>query len=209
MRLHVHPDNPPRRKLEQVADIVREGGTMIYPTDTVYALGCAIGQQGAVEKICRLRGLDPAKANLSIICRDLSQLSDYAAQLNNSLFREVKRLFPGPYTVILEGNNTLPKIFRNKKRTIGLRVPDHPVTDMLVELLGQPILTTSLKWDTDDPANDISEYPTDIDDIVERYEREVDVIVDSGNGGATPSTVLDATSGQLELVREGKGEWPG
>lgn len=207
MRLHVHPDNPPRRKLEQVADLLRDGGTMIYPTDTVYALGCAIGQQGAVEEICRLRGLDPAKANLSIICRDLSQLSDYAAQLNNSLFREIKRLFPGPYTVILQGNNTLPKIFRNKKRTIGLRVPDHPVTDMLVELLGQPILTTSLKWDADGPADDFSEYPTDIEDIVDRYEREVDVIVDSGNGGDTPSTVLDATSGELELVRAGKGAW--
>ena len=207
MRLNVHPDNPPRRKLEQVAEILRGGGTMIYPTDTVYALGCAIGQQDAVERICRLRGLDPAKANLSIICRDLSQLSDYAAQLNNSLFREIKRIFPGPYTVILEGNNTLPKIFRNKKRTIGLRVPDHPVTDMLVELLGQPILTTSLKWDGDDPANDVNEYPTDIEDIVDRYEGEVDVIVDSGNGGATPSTVLDATSGQLELVRAGKGPW--
>lgn len=207
MRLNVHPDNPPRRKLEQVAEILRDGGTMIYPTDTVYALGCAIGQQNAVEKICRLRGLDPAKANLSIICRDLSQLSDYAAQLNNSLFREIKRIFPGPYTVILEGNNTLPKIFRNKKRTIGLRVPDHPVTDMLVELLGQPILTTSLKWDGDDPVDDLSEYPTDIEDIVEMYDGKVDVIVDSGNGAATPSTVLDATSGELELVRAGKGAW--
>ena len=207
MRLNVHPDNPPRRKLEQVAAILRDGGTMIYPTDTVYALGCAIGQQGAVERICRLRGLDPAKANLSIICRDLSQLSDYAAQLDNRLFREIKRLFPGPYTVILKGNNALPKIFRNKKRTIGLRVPDHPVTDVLVELLGQPILTTSLKWDGGAPAGGSGEYPTDIEDIVERYDREVDVIVDSGSGGDTPSTVLDATSGTLELVRAGKGPW--
>ena len=205
MRLHVHPDNPPRRKLQQVVDVLRDGGTMIYPTDTVYALGCAIGEQRAVERICRLRGLDPAKANLSIICRDLSQLSDYAAQLDNSLFRELKRIFPGPYTVILPGTNRLPKIFKNRKKTIGIRVPDHPVTDQLVELLGEPILTASLKWDDD--ADELTEYPTDIEDIVERYEREVDVIIDSGDGGAAPSTVLDATSGQLELVRAGKGEW--
>jgi len=178
---------------------------MIYPTDTVYALGCAIGQQGAVEKICRLRGLDPAKANLSIICNDLSQLSDYAAQFDNHIFRELKRLFPGPYTVILNGTNRLPKIFKNKKKTIGIRIPDSEVTRNLVDLLGEPILTTSLKWDDD--ADLITEYPTDIEDIVDQYERQVDVIIDSGNGGNTPSTVLDATSGTLELVREGKGEF--
>ena len=178
---------------------------MIYPTDTVYALGCAIGQQGAVEKICRLRGLDPAKANLSIICNDLSQLSDYAAQFDNHLFRELKRLFPGPYTVILNGTNRLPKIFKNKKKTIGIRVPDSEVTRMLVDLLGEPILTASLKWD--DEADEVTEYPTDIDEIVEEYGRRVDVIIDSGNGGNTPSTVLDATSGELVLVRAGKGEF--
>ena len=205
MRLHVHPDNPPARKLQQAVDILRDGGTMIYPTDTVYALGCAIGQQGAVEKICRLRGLDPAKANLSIICNDLSQLSDYAAQFDNHLFRELKRLFPGPYTVILNGTNRLPKIFKNKKKTIGIRVPDSEVTRMLVDLLGEPILTASLKWD--DEADEVTEYPTDIDEIVEEYGRRVDVIVDSGNGGNTPSTVLDATSGELVLVRAGKGEF--
>ena len=205
MRLHVHPDNPPARKLQQAVDILRDGGTMIYPTDTVYALGCAIGQQGAVEKICRLRGLDPAKANLSIICNDLSQLSDYAAQFDNHLFRELKRLFPGPYTVILNGTNRLPKIFKNKKKTIGIRVPDSEVTRMLVDLLGEPILTASLKWD--DEADEVTEYPTDIDEIVEEYGRRVDVIIDSGNGGNTPSTVLDATSGELVLVRAGKGEF--
>jgi len=206
MRLQVHPDNPPERKLRQAVEVIRSGGTMIYPTDTVYALGCAIGQQKAVEKICRLRGLDPAKANLSIICNDLSQLSDYAAQLNNSLFRELKRIFPGPYTVILKGNSNLPKIFKNRKKTIGIRVPDHEVTRTLVDLLGEPILTASLKWD-DDQDDDISEYPTDIEDIVEHYERQVDVIVDAGAGGAAPSTVLDGTSGELELIRSGKGEW--
>ena len=204
MRLHVHPDNPPQRKVQQAVDLLREGGVIIYPTDTVYAIGCAISQRRAVERVCRLRGLDPAKANLSIICNDLSQLSDYAAQLDNSLFRELKRLLPGPYTVILEGNKRLPKVFQNKKRTIGLRVPHHPVTSMLVELLGEPLLTASLKWDDSD-----TEYPTDIDDIVERYEREVDAIIDSGAGGSTPSTVLDATGGGgIELVRQGKGEWP-
>lgn len=203
MRLTIHPDNPPARKIDQAVDILRGGGTVIYPTDTVYAIGCAIGQQRAVEKICRLRGLNPAKANLSIICRDLSQLSDYAAQLDNSLFRELKRLFPGPYTVILKGNRQLPKVFKNKKQTIGIRVPDSPTTQMLVDGLGEPILTTSVKWD-----DEISEYPTDIEDIVDQYGSEVDVILDAGAGEATPSTVLDATSGQLELVREGKGPWP-
>lgn len=204
MRLTIHPDNPPARKLSQAVDILRDGGTVIYPTDTVYAIGCAIGQQGAVEKICRLRGLNPAKANLSIICRDLSQLSDYAAQVDNSLFRELKRLFPGPYTVILKGNKRLPKIFKNKKQTIGIRVPASPTTDMLVEMLGEPILTTSVRWDDDG----ISDYPTDVDEIAERYERDVDVVLDAGAGGNTPSTVLDATGGELELIREGKGAWP-
>ena len=200
MRLLIHPANPPARKVEQAVQVIRQGGTIIYPTDTVYAIGCAIGQQKAVERICRLRGLNPAKANLSIICNDLSQLSDYAGQLDNSIFRELKRLFPGPYTVILNGNNRLPKIFKNRKKTIGIRVPDSEVTHALVDILGEPILTASLKWD-----DDVSEYPTDIDDIVDEYAKQVDVIIDSGAGGNTPSTVLDATSGQLELVREGKG----
>ena len=203
MRLLIHPANPPARKVEQAVQVIRQGGTIIYPTDTVYAIGCAIGQQAAVEKICRLRGLDPAKANLSIICRDLSQLSDYAAQIDNSLFRQLKQLFPGPYTVILKGNKQLPKVFKNKKQTIGIRVPDSPTTAMIVASLGEPILTTSLKWD-----GDVSEYPTDIEDIAERYEREVDLILDAGAGGDTPSTVLDATAGSLALVRQGKGPWP-
>ena len=202
MRLHVHPENPPRRKLEQAVEIIRKGGIMIYPTDTVYAIGCAIGQHGAVDKICRLRGLNPTKANLSIICNDLSQLSNYASQLDNHIFRELKRIFPGPYTVILNGNKNLPKIFKNKKQTIGIRVPDNEVTRTLVELLGEPILTASLKWDDDE-----IEYPTDIEDIVDRYEREVDVIIDAGSGGNMPSTILDATEGELKLIREGKGEW--
>ncbi len=203
MRLLIHPDNPPQRKIDQAVEVIRSGGIAIYPTDTVYALGCAIGSQDAVQKICRLRGLDPAKANLSIICRDLSQLSDYAAQLDNSLFRDLKRLFPGPYTVILQGTKQLPKIFKNKKSTIGIRVPDNEVIRMLVDGLGEPILTTSLKWD-----DDVAEYPTNLDDIVDRYANEVDVIIDAGSGGNTPSTVLDGTSGQLELVRAGLGEWP-
>ncbi len=203
MRLTIHPDNPPQRKIDQAVEIIRSGGIAIYPTDTVYALGCTIGDQGAVQKICRLRGLDPAKANLSIICRDLSQLSDYAAQLDNSLFRDLKRIFPGPYTVILQGTKQLPKIFKNKKSTIGIRVPQSETIRMLVEGLGEPILTTSLKWD-----DEVVEYPTDIEDIVDRYASDVDVILDAGAGGNVPSTVLDGTSGQLELIRAGLGEWP-
>lgn len=203
MRLTIHPDNPPARKIGQAVEIIRDGGTVIYPTDTVYAIGCAIGQQKAVERICRLRGLNPAKANLSIICRDLSQLSDYAAQLPNSLFREVNRLFPGPYTVILKGNKQLPKIFKNRKQTIGIRVPDSPTTRLLVEGLGEPILTTSVRWN-----DEISAYPTNIEDIVGHYGKDVDVILDAGAGANTPSTVLDGTSGELMLVREGRGRWP-
>ena len=203
MRLNIHPDNPPQRKIDQAVEIIRGGGIAIYPTDTVYALGCAIGSADAVTKICRLRGLDPAKANLSIICRDLSQLSDYAAQLDNHLFRELNRLFPGPYTVILKGTKQLPKVFKNKKQTIGIRVPNSNITSLLVAGLGEPLLTASLKWD-----DEVTEYPTDIDEIVERYEREVDVVIDAGPGGNTPSTVLDATGGELELVRAGLGVWP-
>ena len=202
-RLSIHPDNPQARKLEQAVEKLQKGGIMIYPTDTVYAIGCAISQQSAVERICRLRGLDPSKANLSFICRDLSELSEYAAQLDNHIFRELKRLFPGPYTVILEGNKRLPKIFKNKKSTIGIRVPDSKITNMLVEMLGEPLLTASLKWDDDE----VNEYPTDIEDIVDRYENEVDVIIDAGSCGSVPSTVLDATGGELSLIRAGLGEW--
>ena len=202
MRLHVHPDNPPRRKLEQAVAELKRGGIIVYPTDTVYAIGCAISERGAVERVCKLRGLDPRKANLSMVCRDLSQLSDYAAQLDNHVFRELKRLLPGPYTFILAGNKNVPKVFHNKKRTIGLRVPDNEVVRILIQLLGEPMLTASLKNEDDDS------YPTDIEDIVERFDREVDVIIDSGAGGNMPSTVVDVTSGSFELVREGKGEWP-
>lgn len=202
MRLRVHPDNPQERLLRQAVEVVKTGGVMIYPTDTVYAIGCAIGDQKAVEKICKLRGLNPKKANLSIICNDISQLSDYVIQLDNYMFRELKRIFPGPYTVILKGNKNLPKIFKNNKKTIGIRIPDNPITKKLVDLFGQPILTASLKWE-----DDIIEYPTDIEEIVDYYERQVDVIIDSGYGGNTPSTVLDGTDSDLTLIRLGKGEW--
>ncbi len=202
MRLHVHPDNPPARKLQQAADILKNGGTAIYPTDTIYAIGCAIGRQDAVEKICRLRGLKPENANLSIICSGISQLSDYAAQLDSHLFREMKRRLPGPYTFILNGTNRLPKIFKNKKRTIGIRIPDHAVPIGLVEMLGEPILTASLKID-----DGIAEYPTDIEDIVSAYEKQVDVIIDSGNGGNVPSTIIDCTDNELTVARQGLGAW--
>ena len=174
---------------------------IIYPTDTVYAMGCDIFQQKAVEKLCRIKGIKPAKANLSIICNDLSHLSEYAKQLDNSVFKLMKQLLPGPYTFILRASSLVPKILHRNKKTIGIRVPDNKIVQMIVSELGNPIITASLKSD-----DDILEYPTDPIDIKEQFSKDIDLIIDGGYGNAEASTVLDATTNEVVVVREGMGE---
>ena len=189
------------RKIQYVVDCLREDGVVIYPTDTVYAMGCNIRSKKALERICKLKGIKPEKSNLSMICRDLSEISEYTVQIDNSLFRTLKKALPGAYTFILKANSNVPKLFKNNKRTIGVRVPDNNIVQTIIAELGNPILTTSLKID-----DDIQEYPTDPFDIHESYKKIVDMIVDGGIGGLIPSTVIDCTGNEPEIVREGVGD---
>jgi tRNA threonylcarbamoyl adenosine modification protein (Sua5/YciO/YrdC/YwlC family) len=201
MFLKVNQDNPEGRKIKQAADILRKGGVIIYPTDTVYALGCDIFQQKAVDKICHLRGLNPQKARLSFICKDIAEVSEYSQQIDNQVFKMLKRNLPGPFTFVMKSGNKLPKILKNKKKTIGVRVPDNNIVQALIEELGRPMLTSSLKSD-----DEILEYFTDPIDIYEDFKKRVDLVIDGGIGGNVPSTVVDCTGDDFEILREGAGE---
>lgn len=203
MLLEIHPKDPEARKIKKVVETIRNGGVIIYPTDTVYGIGCDIMSKSAVEKVCSIRRLDPEKAMLSIICSDMSQISEYTAQLDNTLFRLLKQHLPGPYTFVLKANNEVPKLFKNRKKTIGIRIPDHPIVKAIVEELGHPILTTSLKSD-----DEILEYHTNPLDFYQEFEHQVDIIIDAGNCGNTPSTLIDCSKGEPELIRPGAGVWP-
>lgn len=201
MLLKINPDNPEGRKIRQVVEHLKEGGVIIYPTDTVYALGCDIENQKAIDRICKLRDLDPKKANLAMICEDISQVSNYTQQIDNSTFRMLKKNLPGPFTFILPAANNVPKLFKNRKKTIGVRIPEHNVTAAIVQALGRPIMTTSLKSD-----DEILEYFTDPADIYEDFKKLVDVVIDSGPGGNVPSTVIDCTEAEPTILREGAAD---
>ena len=201
MVLTIHPENPDARKIAQVAETLRKGGIIIYPTDTVYGIGCDFANQKAVERVCQLRGLDPKKARLSFICNDIAQISQYTAQINNDIFRLMKRCLPGPFTFVLPSSNDVPKLFKNKKRTVGVRIPDNKIVQAIVAELGHPILTTSLRND-----DEITEYFTDPIDISEDFRNQVDIVIDGGIGRNVPSTVVDCTSGSPEVIRQGAGE---
>ncbi|AEI51766.1 L-threonylcarbamoyladenylate synthase [Runella slithyformis] len=198
--IHIHPQTPEPRKIQQVVSSLRDGGIVIYPTDTVYALGCDIHNARAVERIARIKGIKPHKNDFSFICHDLSHISDYA-RVSNAAFKVMKRLLPGPFTFILEANNKVPKVLANRK-TVGIRVPDHPITRLIVFELDHPIITTSIKDD-----DEFMEYPTDPDIIFERFQHQVDIVIDGGFGGLIPSTVIDATDDHFEIIREGAGEF--
>lgn len=204
MLIEIHPVNPEPRKIKQAADILRSGGVVIYPTDTVYGIGCDIFNHDAVERVCRVRRLDPDKAMLSLICKDISQVAEYAWQIENDIFRMMKKNLPGPFTFILKSGNSVPKLFKNRKRTIGIRIPDNRIVLALVEEMGRPILNASLKLDSEDV--DFDEYLTDPQDIREHYEHISDLIIDGGLGGHEPSTLVDCSKGEVELIRQGIGE---
>jgi len=198
MLLKINSQNPEGRKIRQVVESLRDGGVIIYPTDTVYGLACDIDNQHAIDRLCLLRGLDPAKAMLTIACKDISQLSEYARQLDSPTFKFLKKNIPGPFTFVLPASNKVPKIFKNRKRTIGVRVPDHNIPGAIVEELGRPIVTTSLKSD-----DEILEYFTDPIDIYDDYKKLVDIVIDGGSCGNTPSTVVDCTGSEPLIIREG------
>ncbi len=200
MLLKINPDNPAERKIRQVVETLESGGVIIYPTDTVYGLGCDIQNQKAIERICQLRNLDPKKAMLAMICKDISQMSEYTATIDTPTFRMLKKNLPGPFTFILKASSDVPKLFKNRKKTIGIRVPQHNVPLRIVEYLGRPILTTSLKSD-----DEILEYFTDPEDIYEDFKKRVDLVIDSGMGGNNPSTIVDCTEERPTVLRLGAG----
>jgi tRNA threonylcarbamoyl adenosine modification protein (Sua5/YciO/YrdC/YwlC family) len=197
--IRIYEENPNPRDIKKVVDIVRSGGLVIYPSDTVYALGCDITHNKAMERLAKIKGVKLAKANFSFICEDLSSLSDFVRQIDNTKFKMLKRALPGPYTFILPGNNRLPSIFK-KKKEVGIRVPDNNIARALVRELGNPILSMSIK-----DEDEVIEYTTDPELIYEKWAKRVDVVVDGGYGGNIPSTVIDLTGDEPLLVREGKG----
>ncbi|RYY46134.1 MAG: threonylcarbamoyl-AMP synthase [Chitinophagaceae bacterium] len=200
MFIQIHPDNPQPRLIKQVVECLLDGGVIAYPTDTIYGLGCDIFQPKAVEKICRIKGVDPAKAQLSFICRDLSHLSDYTKSIDTPLYRVLKHYLPGPFTFILPASKQVPKILQSKKSTIGLRVPDNEICRQILEVLDHPLLSASL------PGDMVEEY-TDPEVINDRLGDQVDFVIDGGIGGMIPSTIVDCTTDNWTVLREGLGQW--
>lgn len=197
--IKIYNENPNEKQIQEVVRILQNGGIIIYPTDTVYGLGCDITKTRALERIAQIKGIKPEKANFSFVCESLSNISDYVKQIDTSTFKMLKRALPGPYTFIFEGNNNLPSVFK-KKKTVGIRVPDNNIARAIVAELGNPIISTSI-YDEDE----IIEYTTDPELIFEKWENIVDAVIDGGYGDNTPSTVIDLTQGEPVLVREGKG----
>lgn len=197
--LKLYEENPSEKRIKKIVDVLKKGGLVIYPTDTVYGLGCDINNSKALEKLALIKGVKLAKANFSFICEDLSNLSEYVSQLNANTFKILKRNLPGPYTFVLPGNNNLPTVFK-KKKTVGIRVTSNNICQSIVRELGNPIVSTSIKDD-----DEVLEYTTDPELIREKWDKHVDIVVDAGFGGNIASTVIDLSTPEPELIREGKG----
>lgn len=200
MLIKLYEENPNEREIARIVDVLRKGGVIIYPTDTVYGLGCDINNPKAVERVARLKGVRLEKANFSFICSDLSHLSDYTKQVNTNIYKLMKRLTPGPFTFILPASGNVPNLFRSKKKTVGIRIPKSNICQAIVRELGNPIMTTSVKND-----DELIEYTTDPDVIYEEYSKLVDAVIDGGFGNNQASTVLDCTTGEYEIIRQGIG----
>jgi tRNA threonylcarbamoyl adenosine modification protein (Sua5/YciO/YrdC/YwlC family) len=201
MILKIYEKNPNEKAIQQVVDVLKKGGLIIYPTDTIYGLGCDITNQKAIEKIYQIRGIKPEKANLSFICYDLSHISDYIKPIDNSTFRLLKKALPGPFTFIFEANNKVPKLLSSNKKTVGIRVPDNDIAREIVKALGNPIVSASIH-----DEDEILEYSTDPELIHEKYKDKVDLVIDGGYGDNTASTVVDCTTGEFQVLRQGKGD---
>jgi tRNA threonylcarbamoyl adenosine modification protein (Sua5/YciO/YrdC/YwlC family) len=200
MLIELHPVNPQPRQIKTIVECLLDGGVIIYPTDTIYGLGCDIFQKKGVERISRIKHIDPQKAQLSFVCHDFSDLSRYTQSISTPLYRVLKNYLPGPYTFILTANSEVPKILHSKKKTIGLRIPDNVIANTIVEQLGHPILSASL------PGDMVEEY-TDPELIYEKFGKVVDIVIDGGQGGMTPSTIVDCTSEPYQVMRQGLGKW--
>jgi tRNA threonylcarbamoyl adenosine modification protein (Sua5/YciO/YrdC/YwlC family) len=202
MLLKIHPDNPGERHLKIITECLHDGGVIIYPTDTVYGLGCDLMKLKAIERVAQIKGIKREKANFSFICHSLSQLADFTRPIPNHTFKVMRRALPGPYTFILNANNRVPHFFQSRKKTVGIRVPDHQVPVRIVEELGNPIMTTSIHHE-----DELVDYLTDPELIYERFNKRVDIVIDSGPCGNIPSTVIDFTGNEPLLVRQGKGDY--
>ena len=200
MLLKIHPETPSLRQIKIVVDCLNSGGIIIYPTDTIYGLGCDIFNSKAIDKIARLKGIKKEKANFSFLCHDLSHISDFTKPISNPVYKLMKSSLPGPFTFILNGNSNVPRIFQSKKKTVGIRVPANNIILEIIKELGNPIMSTSIHDD-----DEIVEYTTDPELIYERYKDKVDIVIDGGYGDNQPSTIIDCTTDEAIIIREGKG----
>jgi tRNA threonylcarbamoyl adenosine modification protein (Sua5/YciO/YrdC/YwlC family) len=199
--LKIHPINPEVRKIKNVVEVLRGGGVIIYPTDTIYGIGCDLMNRKAVERVCDVMGIRPNRLDLSFICNDLSHISEYVKRIDTPVFKLLKKALPGPYTFILESSSRVPKILDVNKRTVGIRIPDHNIPRMIVKELGNPLITSSIKDD-----DKIKAYTTDPEEIYEDFKNLVDIVIDGGPGNNVPSSVLDCTGSEIVIVRNAAGD---
>ena len=197
----MYKENPEQKRINAIVDCLKNGGVIIYPTDTVYGLGCDIYNLRAIERLCKIKGINPKKSNLAIVCHDFSHLSDFAAAIDTPVFRVMKKALPGPFTFILKANGNVPKIFKQKKNTVGIRIPDNNIPREIVKQLGNPIVTTTITH-----TDDLISYETDPEIIYDRYGKIVDIVIDGGFGNNKPSTIVDCSEGQFEIIRQGLGD---
>lgn len=199
--IKIHPVNPEQRKISHIVDVLKNGGVIVYPTDTIYGIGCDLMNKKAIERLCKIVGIKPQKLDLSFICNDLSHISEYVKRIDTPVFKILKKALPGPYTFIMESSSKVPKILDVNKKTVGIRIPDHNIPRLIVELLGNPLITSSIKDD-----DTIKEYTTDPEEIFEDFKSLVDVVIDGGAGGNIPSTVVDCTASEIQIIRQGLGD---
>jgi len=200
--IKLFPENPDQRKIDHIVDVLKKGGVIIYPTDTIYGIGCDLFNRQAIDRLCRIKGIKPKNLNLSFICEDMSHISEYVKGLDTPTFKILKRALPGPYTFILESSSKVPKVLGVNKKTVGIRIPDHNIPKEIVRTLGHPIITSSIKDD-----DEVIEYTTDPEQILEEFKHVVDIVIDAGYGGNIPSTVVDCTGGDIVVVRDGLGDF--
>lgn len=200
--LKIHPQNPEMRKIDRAVSIFKEGGIVIYPTDTIYGIGCDLMNRKAIERLCRILDIKPQKLNLSFICRDISQISEYVKKIETPQFKVLKKNLPGPFTFIFEASSKVPRVLDVNKKTVGVRIPNHQIPLMIVEHLGNPFITSSIKSE-----DLIKEYTTDPEEIYNEYKNIVDLVIDGGIGGNVPSTVVDCVTSELTIMRQGLGQF--
>ncbi|MFD1002244.1 L-threonylcarbamoyladenylate synthase [Ohtaekwangia kribbensis] len=200
--LKIHPQNPEMRKINHVVDVLKNGGIIVYPTDTIYGIGCDLMNRKSIERLCQIMNIKPQKLDLSFICNDLSHISEFVRRLDTPVFKVLKKALPGPFTFILESSSRVPKILDVNKKTVGIRIPDHAIPRIIVEHLQNPLITTSIKDD-----DQIKAYTTDPEEIYEDFKHKVDVVIDGGIGGNVPSTVVDCTGDDFSIIRQGLGDF--